>query len=326
MVFETRQHALAHFVLHDGGCVVRVGRLVERTPHEAFVDGELVRVESRRGSMILPVEASDRMRSGQAFVPMHWGSNFLSGSGARNQGAGINALTNAAFDPDSKQPELKHAAVRIERAGLSWQLVAFGFAPDGKTLTLLEQLRARMSAFPFASCTLIGRKFPGALFHAASEQPLASELLGGLDALFGLDGEPVLRYDDTRRGISRRIRIDDGRVSAVRLAGDTQAAVWLKDWLIRGDSVAVLGRLLLAPTVAAPTGFVTCGKIVCNCWNVSQSEISEFVDALPDVERVGNSAAFDAVQVALKCGTQCGSCLPEVRRMVSERKRTRLAA
>jgi len=303
---------------------------VALNPHDlhrrGLVDGELVRVESRRGSMILPVEASDRMRSGQAFVPMHWGSNFLSGSGARNQGAGINALTNAAFDPDSKQPELKHAAVRIERAGLSWQLVAFGFAPDGKTLTLLEQLRARMSAFPFASCTLIGRKFPGALFHAASEQPLASELLGGLDALFGLDGEPVLRYDDTRRGISRRIRIDDGRVSAVRLAGDTQAAVWLKDWLIRGDSVAVLGRLLLAPTVAAPTGFVTCGKIVCNCWNVSQSEISEFVDALPDVERVGNSAAFDAVQVALKCGTQCGSCLPEVRRMVSERKRTRLAA
>jgi assimilatory nitrate reductase catalytic subunit len=303
---------------------------VALNPHDlerrGLTDGELVRVQSRRGSVILPVEASDRMRCGQAFIPMHWGSNFLSGSGAGNQASGVNAVTNAAFDPDSKQPELKHAAVRIERAGLTWQLIAFGFAPDRDALPLLERLREHMSAFPFASCSLIGREPAGALFHAASEQPLAPELLGGLDALFGLDGEPVLRYDDARRGLSRRIRIDHGRVTAVRLAGDTQAAAWLKDWLIREEPVAALGRLLLAPTVTAPAGFATRGRIVCNCWNVSQSEIGQFVAALPDVERVGNVAALDAVQAALKCGTQCGSCLPEVRRIVSQQKRTRLAA
>ncbi|HEY8622942.1 MAG TPA: molybdopterin-dependent oxidoreductase [Casimicrobiaceae bacterium] len=303
---------------------------VALNPHDlarrGLVDGELVRVASRRGSVILPVEASDRMRSGQAFIPMHWGSNFLSGSGAGNQGSGVNALTNPAFDPDSKQPELKHAAVRIERAGLHWPLVAFGFAPDGKALPLLERLRERLSAFAFASCTLIGREPAGVLFHAASEQPLAPELLGRLDALFGLDGDPVLRYDDARRGTSRRIRIDDGRVTAVRLAGDTQAAAWLKDWLVRGESVAALGRLLLSPTVAAPAGFATRGRIVCNCWNVSQSEIGEFVAALPDVDRVRDTSALDALQAALKCGTQCGSCLPEIRRMVSLRKRARLAA
>ncbi len=303
---------------------------VALNPHDlerrGLIDGELVRVQSRRGSVILPVETSDRMRCGQAFVPMHWGSNFLSGSGACNQGSGVNAVTNAAFDPDSKQPELKHAAVRIERAGLAWQLIAFGFAPDRDALPLLERLRERMSSFPFASCTLIGRERVGVLFHAASEQPLAPELLRSLDALFGLDGEPVLRYDDGRRGLSRRIRIDDGRVTAVRLAGDTQAATWLKDWLIREEPVAALGRLLLAPAVVAPAGFATRGRIVCNCWNVSQSEIGKFVAGLPDVEHVGNVAALNAVQAALKCGTQCGSCLPEVRRIVSDCKRARLAA
>jgi assimilatory nitrate reductase catalytic subunit len=303
---------------------------VALNPHDlhrrGLVDGELVRVESRRGSMILPVEASDRMRSGQAFVPMHWGSNFLSGGGAGNQGSGVNAVTNAAFDPDSKQPELKHAAVRIERAGLPWQLVAFGFAPDGKALPLLDRLRERLSVFPFATCTLIGREPAGVLFHAASAEPLAPELLGALDALFGLDGDPVLRYDDARRGTSRRIRIDDARVTAVRLAGDTQTGAWLKDWLVRQEPVAALGRLLLAPTVAAPAGFATRGRIVCNCWNVSQSEIGEFVAALPDVDGVCDTPALDALQAALKCGTECGSCLPEIRRMVSLRKRARLAA
>jgi assimilatory nitrate reductase catalytic subunit len=303
---------------------------VALNPHDlrrrGLVDGELVQVESRRGSMILPVEASDRMRSGQAFVPMHWGSNFLSGGGAGNHGSGINAVTNGAFDPDSKQPELKHAAVRIERAGLPWQIVAFGFASDGKALPLLDRLRGRMSVFPFASCALIGRERAGVLLHAASEEPLAPELLGALDALFGLDGDPVLRYDDARRGLSRRIRIDEGRVTAVRLAGDTQNAAWLKDWLIREEPAAALGRLLLAPTVVAPAGFATRGRIVCACWNVSQSEIGEFVAALPDVDGVCDTPAIDALQEALKCGTECGSCLPEIRRMVSLRKRARLAA
>jgi assimilatory nitrate reductase catalytic subunit len=112
----------------------------------------------------------------------------------------------------------------------------------------------------------------------------------------------------------------------VRLAGDTQGAAWLKDWLIREEPVAALRWLLLAPTFAAPAGFATRGRIVCNCWNVSQSEIGQFVAALPDVERVSNLAALDAVQAALKCGTECGSCLPEVRRIVSQQKRTRLAA
>ena len=136
----------------------------------------------------------------------------------------------------------------------------------------------------------------------------------------------LLRYDDARRGTSRRIRIDQGKVTAVRLAGDTQAATWLKDWLVREEPVAALGRLLLAPTVAPPAGFATRGRIVCNCWNVSQSEIGEFVAALPDVEHGLDRPALDALQAALKCGTECGSCLPEIRRMVSERKRERLAA
>jgi assimilatory nitrate reductase catalytic subunit len=115
-------------------------------------------------------------------------------------------------------------------------------------------------------------------------------------------------------------------VTAVRLAGDTQAGAWLKDWLVRQEPVAALGRLLLAPTVAAPAGFAIRGRIVCNCWNVSQSEIGEFVAALPDVDGVCDTPALDALQAALKCGTECGSCLPEIRRMVSLRKRARLAA
>ncbi len=71
-------------------------------------DGELARIKSRRGEIVIKVLASESVRVGQAFLPMHWGGNAMSGSGA-------NALTIKTFDPFSKQPELKHSAVQIEK-------------------------------------------------------------------------------------------------------------------------------------------------------------------------------------------------------------------
>jgi len=280
-------------------------------------DGELVRVTSRRGSVVLPVEASDRLRSGQAFLPMHWGSRYLSGS----DGLGINAVTSPALDPDSRQPELKHAGVRIESAGLPWPLIAFGYAPDGDVLALFERVRAFAPAFPFLSCTLIGRDPGGVMLHAAAESVPAAGWIATVDAAFGLEREPVLRYDDTRRGVSRRVRLRDGHLDAVRLAGDVQAAAWLKDWLVSGEPVGALGRLLLAPGAAAPNGFTPRGRIVCSCWNVAESEIADFAAGLPDDDTDGLAAA----QANLKCGTQCGSCLPELKRLLGSPTR-RMAA
>ena len=289
-------------------------------------DGELVRVESRRGSVVLVVEASDTVRSGQAFVPMHWGSRFLAGDGSRKSGFGINAVTSSALDPDSKQPELKHAAVRIVRAELDSQLVMFGFAPDGDALALFDRAREQCLAFAYASCTLIGRDPAGVFVHAAAAQSIAPEAVAQLDRLFGLDGEATLRYDDARRGVSRRLRVSDGRLAAVRLVGDTQAGAWLRDWLVREEPVAALGRFLLASTAAAPAGFAARGTVVCNCCDVAESEIADFLAALPGTGGVGEATVFAALQAELKCGTECGSCLPEVRRLMRQRQSARLAA
>src|SRR5207244_1822217 len=72
-------------------------------------DGDTVKVASRRGTAIFKARASDELRRGDAFVAMHWGARFIGGDG-------VNALTLPAFDPLSKQPELKNAAVQVERA------------------------------------------------------------------------------------------------------------------------------------------------------------------------------------------------------------------
>ena len=95
----------------------RIGALVAQYPEPlcemhprlaesvGVVDGDVVRVTSRRGSMTVPAHVVNTIRPDTVFIPYHW-----PGRQAANQ------LTNRAVDPLAKMPEFKVAAVRVERA------------------------------------------------------------------------------------------------------------------------------------------------------------------------------------------------------------------
>ena len=67
--------------------------------------GEEVKVSSRRGSIVAKAWATERVRPGAVFIPMHYVENAA------------NRLTNAALDPTTKTPEYKVCAVRLEKVG-----------------------------------------------------------------------------------------------------------------------------------------------------------------------------------------------------------------
>src|SRR5881396_721522 len=67
-------------------------------------EGDLVRLTSRRNSMVTACRVSDRVARGQVFVPFHF------------REAAANLLTNPVLDPYAKMAELKCCAVRIEPA------------------------------------------------------------------------------------------------------------------------------------------------------------------------------------------------------------------
>jgi anaerobic selenocysteine-containing dehydrogenase len=71
--------------------------------------GDVVELVSRRGRWRGRVEVGDVVAPGTVALPFH-------GAPLWSRGGWANALTVAALDPRSKQPELKHAAVRLERA------------------------------------------------------------------------------------------------------------------------------------------------------------------------------------------------------------------
>ncbi len=284
-----------------------------------LVVGEVVKVSSRRGDLLVRLAGSDDVRSGQCYLPMHWGRLTLAAAGSH----GVNALTTGSFDPVSKQPELKHTAIRVERAVLPWMMVAFAYVADAGSgrdpVAVCDELReiaqtvSVHSGSMFASATMIGAERPGVVLRLAVDTAPAPATLMQIDRVLGLIGVSTLAYDDARRNVSRRVRVEDGRLVGARLAGDLAAESWMRDYFLSGASVLELRQRLLAGSASAPGGFVARGKVVCNCFNVPEREIVEFCASAhgTPMERLS------ALQAEKKCGTNCGSCLPELRVMVA---------
>jgi assimilatory nitrate reductase catalytic subunit len=291
-----------------------------------LAEGDLVHVTSRRGSIVLPLAASTEVGLSQAFIAMHWGGEYLSGSSSTGERlAGINALTTPSYCPDSKQPELKHAAVKILKAELPWSLLAAAWLPQDAALATASALRALMQSFPFASCVPFGTggaleggaaERTGILFRAAAYEAPPDALLAQIEGLLALGGVDTLRYADARRGQRRAVRLardgGDARLEGFLLGGDTRAEAWIKALLQDRLPAQAYGRQLLRPGATAPAGVAARGKVVCSCFGVTQTAIEAQLAAGSGDE----AQRLAALQGALKCGTNCGSCLPELKRMV----------
>jgi assimilatory nitrate reductase catalytic subunit len=196
--------------------------------------GNLVRVSSRRGSMVMKARASEDMRTGDAFVAMHWGARFTSGTGT-------NALTLAAVDPISRQPELKHAAARIENFAARWR----GVFEAAHTPELQSAASAWLARFDYAALGL-------------SERP-----------------EAVLRLE-------------------LASAGDPDA-----------EALQALQALFSAPPA---TDLSALDRAMCACLGVRESAVRAAIAAGAGIERLRSE---------LKCGTSCGTCVPELARLVA---------
>lgn len=286
-------------------------------------DGDLVHLTSKRGFILLPARASAEIGLSQAFVAMHWGEEYLSGcSSTGTPLAGINALTTPAYCPTSKQPELKHTPVKILKAELPWSLLAMAWLPPDAAFGAQQALKPLMAMFPFATCVPFSGNTPGEersgiLFRAAAHDTPDDSVVDRIEGLLGLGASDALRYADRRRGqrrVARLVRRADGNagLEAFLLGGDTSAEAWIGTLLREEIPAQTYGRLLLSPGARAPVAVQSRGQTVCTCFNVTDLAIQS------ELGRCGGTPEerLASLQGALKCGTNCGSCLPELKRMV----------
>ena len=289
--------------------------------------GELVRVQSRRGEMVLPALPSDSVAPAQAFIAMHWGEAYAAGR-ARDGSAmtGVNGLTTPERCPTSRQPELKHAAVRLEAAALPWQLQAAAWLPADQLLQRRQALQALLQDCGYASVLPCGQEPDGrvgVVLRAAAVVPLDASRLQAVEALLGLEGGAVLRYADPRRGQHRAMLLDASAgpadaalapLQAFLLAGDVRARQWVLPLWRDALPARALGTRLLAASARPPTAFQPRGAQVCNCFDVGEAQIRATLATLqgPAEQRLAQ------LQQRLQCGTNCGSCLPALRLMVGQ--------
>lgn len=71
--------------------------------------GDLVKVISPLGEIIIPAQVTGRLMRGQVFVPFHFGEKH------DNRLQGVNYITSSENDSISKQPLLKNSVCRIEK-------------------------------------------------------------------------------------------------------------------------------------------------------------------------------------------------------------------
>lgn len=265
---------------------------VEIHPHDAtrsaVVDGALVRLRTSFGTMVARAKIATEQRQGCVFVPMHW-------TGEMSSAGRVNALVNPIVDPVSGQPELKHTPVSIAPFTPAWQ----GFA--------LTRRRPPADDLAFWVTGKIGACWRTEL--AGDDAPSAFEALAR--RLIAPDGAAWITYRDAAIGVYRFAAVREGRLEGVAFiapdhrlpAREWLASLFEKDVLADGDRKALLLGKPLDPGQDI-------GAVVCSCFTVGRKQIEAAIGEGAD--------SVDAIGRRLKAGTNCGSCKPELSKLLAQ--------
>ncbi|MEX2475097.1 molybdopterin-dependent oxidoreductase [Marinobacter sp.] len=250
----------------------------------ALEAGSLGVLESEYGQFVGRVRIDQGQRRGEVFVPIHWNRQFT--------GEGVaTALLKSVVDPHSGQPEAKHGRARLRPWRACWH--ARLLRREDRPVLRAADYWTRQ---PLTDCT--------SWWLAGQTQVEWPEEI--CDWLGGL---PQLVMQDSRQGRFRAARLIDGRLDAVLLVerdADLLPPVdWLAECFSRAQVDEMTRRQLLAAR-AADTEDV--GSLVCSCYQIGEKQILRaMAEGADSVEQLGE---------VLKCGTGCGSCLPELSSLV----------
>lgn len=238
---------------------------------------ELVAVTAAGRRAILRALVTDRVAPGMVFAPMHW-------TGETASEARIGALIPGLTDPHSGQPALKAGAVELARYPAAWH----GFA--------VSRARPEPDAAYWARAR-IDRGWRVELADAAEPDDWEA----WARAAFAAPQAEVVAWTDPRRARRRMALVEGGIVVAALFTAPEPVE------LARGHLVAAFGEANAAALLAGRPGAAMPdkGAIVCACFDVGLNTIAETIAS-------GRATTVAEIGAALRAGTNCGSCRPEI--------------
>jgi assimilatory nitrate reductase catalytic subunit len=124
-------------------------------------------------------------------------------------------------------------------------------------------------------------------------------------------GSDLAEYKDFGGGIFRAASFVDDRIETCLFIGPARDA---GDWGVIKDLFAMdvldddQRRMLLSGK--SIDGLASSGPIVCACFGVGRTAICDAIAA--------GAASAAAIGAQLKAGTNCGSCIPELKRLIAQ--------
>jgi assimilatory nitrate reductase catalytic subunit len=288
--------------------MTRSGKAARLTSHipEPYVDmhaqdvllsgareGELVRVSTRWGSLIARLKVSGELPRGMMFVPIHW-------SNAYSSDARVGALVNPIVDPISGEPELKHTPARVTPFVVSWQgfILSRDRVPNLDVTWWTTTRGEQFHRYEIAGRRVFGdwSRWARHLFDAKHEQA------------------DWMEYSDPNAGIYRAALLVDNRLAACVFLSprpDLPTRSWLSSLFVK-DRVTERDRagLLMGQS---PDPRADAGPVVCSCFGVGQKTICSAI-------RQYNLTTPQQVGQKLKAGTNCGSCVAEIKMLLAEQQ------
>jgi assimilatory nitrate reductase catalytic subunit len=251
-------------------------------------DHSLVRIVTRWGRMVARLRCSGEIARGSIFVPIHW-------SAANASDARVGALVNPVVDPISGEPEFKHTPARVEPFVVNW----YGFILSRRPVALqATSWWACAEGGQFQRYEIAGRGVPG------------NWSAWGRKLLDAADVADWLEYQDASAGTYRAVHLEDGRLEACVFVGprpQLPSRSWLASLFASTRLSAAERAGLLAGVPADPAADT--GPTVCACFGVGRNSIDAAIaQGCEDPAAIGR---------CLKAGTNCGSCVPELRRMIA---------
>ena len=309
-----------HFVLNSGRLrdqwhtMTRTGRVPALMQHQAepFIamhpadarlyqlkEGDLVALVNPQGEFRGRAQVTDAQRPGELFVPMHWSGQF--GGMSR-----CDVLYSDNRDPISAQPAFKQGKVQLKKLEVSAELVLFSRQAD--LLSQLKGLGSYLVTVPHPNMVEYRMALTVPATDLAQLVPLISHQLTA--ALSKCSADPKPEHIEAQAPHHWRQAVVTGdQLQALLYAGPT-LPVLDRQWLDQCFSSALTPTSRRQLLRGAPLEAGDCSALVCSCFQIRQHSIQQ---AIAKGAHCSNSLGKQ-----LKCGTGCGSCLPEIRQLLQK--------
>ncbi len=248
-----------------------------------LVDGGFARVTTESGSAILKVAISDGQQRGSIFTPIHW-------SDATAAKARIGEMVTAATDPYSGQPDLKATPARIEPVAFACR----GFALTRSPMALPPGSWFARVALAGGEGVLFAGNEPAGFWHAFAGRHMP-------------EGTERTEHVDEACGVVRVAAFRSGQLESCLFVGPAQSppqwdamrALFEAGELDESERLALLAE-------RGDEGRRDAGPVICACFNIR-------LGAIRDAIATGVATDIADIGRTLRAGTNCGSCVPELR-------------